>query len=112
MKKFLRNNGLSVAFFVIFLISLVGQIVTGQKEHNEEITEMGGHAVSMMEYLRSRHFLQATFENWESEFLQMGLYLILSMFLYQKGSSESKDPGKQEDVGKPPGASFTSIETC
>ena len=102
MKKFLRNNGLSVAFFVLFLVSLAGQIVTGQKEHNEEVVEMGGQPVGMMEYLKSGHFLQATFENWESEFLQMGLFLILSMFLYQKGSSESKDPDKEEEVDREP----------
>lgn len=103
MKKFLRNNGLSVAFFALFLVSLVGQIITGQKEHNEELAEMGGQTIGMLAYLRSGHFLQATFENWESEFLQMGLFLVLSMFLYQKGSSESKDPDKaEEEVDKKP----------
>lgn len=102
MKKFLRNNGLSVAFFVLFLISLGGQIFTGQKERNEEIAEMGGQPLGIWQYLRSGHFLQATFENWESEFLQMGLFLVLSMFLYQKGSSESKDPDREEEVDRKP----------
>jgi hypothetical protein len=102
MKKFLKNNGLSLAFFILFLLSLVGQIFTGLSEHNQEMTEMGGHAVGLIDYLRSGHFLQATFENWESEFLQMGLFLVLSMFLYQKGSSESKDPDKEEEVDRKP----------
>jgi hypothetical protein len=105
MKKLLRNNGLSIVFFLLFLLSLAGQIVSGLKEHNEESVEMGGRPVGVMEYLRSGHFLQATFENWESEFLQMGLFLILSMFLYQKGSSESKDPDKpEEEVDREPNA--------
>ena len=102
MKKFFRNNGLSIVFFILFLISLAGQIFTGLKEHNEEIAEMGGQPVGLIQYLRTGHFLQSTFENWESEFLQMGLFLVLSMFLYQKGSSESKDPDKAEDVDKEP----------
>ena len=103
MKKFFRNNGLSIVFFTLFVISLVGQVITGMKEHNQEIVEMGGEAIGMAQYLTSGHFLQSTFENWESEFLQMSLFLILSMFLYQKGSSESKDPDKaEEDVDKEP----------
>jgi uncharacterized protein DUF6766 len=102
MKKFLRNNGLSITFFLLFLFSLAGQAVTGLKEHNEQTVEQGGQPVGLSEYLRSGHFLQATFENWESEFLQMALFLILSMFLYQKGSSESKDPDKEEEVDREP----------
>lgn len=102
MKKFLRNNGLSLVFFILFLMSLVGQVLTGFNEHNEEMVDLGGKKLSMIEYLRSGHFLQSTFENWESEFLQMGLFLWLSMFLYQKGSSESKDPDKEEEVDKEP----------
>lgn len=92
MKKFLRNNGLSITFFVLFLISLVGQVVTGLQQHNSEMLEEGGRQLSMAEYFTSGHFLQSTFENWESEFFQMALFVILTMFLYQKGSSESKDP--------------------
>ena len=56
----------------------------------------------MGQYITSGHFLQSTFENWESEFLQMALFLIFTMFLYQKGSSESKDPDKEEEVDREP----------
>ena len=98
----MRNNGLSITFFILFLFSLAGQAVTGLKEHNQETVEEGGHPVSFREYLSSGHFWQATFENWESEFLQMALFLVLSMFLYQKGSSESKDPDKEEEVDREP----------
>ena len=102
MKHFLRNNGLSLTFLILFFLSLWGQVVTGVKEHNQGVVDMGGKPVNVREYVTSGHFLQATFENWESEFLQMALFLILSMFLYQKGSSESKDPDKQEDVDRQP----------
>ena len=102
MKQFFRNNGLSIIFFILFLVSIVAQAVTGLIEHNQEMKEEGGPTVSMIQYLTTGHFLQATFENWESEFLQMALFVTLSMFLYQKGSSESKDPDKEEEVDREP----------
>jgi len=91
-----------LVFLGFFFVTLVGQIITGRNEHNEETVEMGGAPLSTSEYMTSGHFLQSTFENWESEFLQMALFLIGSMFLYQKGSSESKDPDKEEDVDREP----------
>jgi len=102
MKKFLRNNSLSFVFFLLFVISIIGQTVTGFKQHNEEMKDEGGQQVAITEYLSSGHFLQSTFENWESEFLQMALFVILSMFFYQKGSSESKDPEGEEEVDREP----------
>jgi len=102
MKKFLKNNGLSLAFFFLFMISIVGQAITGLKQHNQQMIENGGHPTGMPQYLTSGHFLQSTFENWESEFLQMALFLFLSVFLYQKGSSESKDPDGEEEVDREP----------
>lgn len=102
MKRFFRNNGLSVVMFLLFLFSITGQILSGMKEHNEEMRDEGGKQVSLMQYFSTGHFLQATFENWESEFLQMGLFVVLTIFLYQKGSSESKDPDKEEEVDKEP----------
>lgn len=65
--------------------------------------EMGGKQESLGQYFSSGHFIEATFENWESEFLQMALFVSLTMFLYQKGSSESKDPEKEkEEVDREP----------
>jgi hypothetical protein len=102
MKKLLKNNSLSLVFFILFLLSLGGQAVTGLKQHNQEMEEEGGQQLNMGQYFTSGHFLQSTFENWESEFLQMALFVILTMFLYQKGSSESKDPEKEEEVDREP----------
>lgn len=102
--KWFRNNSLSLVFFLFFFISLIGQSVTGLKEHNEEMVQDGGHPIGMGEYLSSGHFLQATFENWESEFFQMALFVVLTIGLYQKGSSESKDPDKDEEVDREPDA--------
>jgi hypothetical protein len=102
MKKFLRNNSLSLVFFIFFIVALVGQAITGLKEHNEEMQNEGGQMLNMGQYILSGHFLQSTFENWESEFLQMAMFLVFSMFLFQKGSSESKDPDKEEEVDREP----------
>ncbi len=102
VKNVFKNNSLSIVFFLLFIFSLVGQVITGLKEHNQQMQDEGGQVLDMHSYLVSGHFLQSTFENWESEFLQMALFIILSMFLYQKGSSESKDPDKKEEVDREP----------
>ena len=88
MKQFIKNNSLSIVFVLLFLISLAGQVVTGFHEYNKTMTQEGGPTVSLPRYLQSGHFIQATFENWESEFLQMALFVVLTIFLRQKGSSE------------------------
>lgn len=102
MKTFLRNNGLGICFLVLFIGTLFGQIVFGFKEHNKELIEEGSAAIQLSAYLVSGHFLQSTFENWESEFLQMALFVVFTIFLMQKGSSESKDPDKDEEVDRQP----------
>jgi len=102
MGRRLRENGLSLVLFLFFLIFLVGQSVTGHREYNSERREHGQPAVNYAEYLASSHFAEATFENWESEFLQMGVYVLFTVFLFQKGSSESKRIGVKEVVDAEP----------
>src|SRR6476661_4598236 len=87
--SFLFRNGLSIAFFVLMIFSLSGQIYTGWHEHNEFLADYGRRE-ELPEYFKSGHFIQATFEIWESEFFQMALFVILTIFLRQQGSSESK----------------------
>lgn len=88
--SFLKRNALSIVFLVLTVISLSGQIYTGWNDHNDFLANYDRPAISMNTYLISGHFLQATFENWESEFLQMALFVILTIFLKQEGSSESR----------------------
>jgi hypothetical protein len=102
MKKFLYHNGLSIVFVILFLISIVGQFFTGMKELNKDRQEHHLSAVSPGTYFRSGHFIQATFENWESEFLQMALFVLLTISLRQKGSSESKKCDGKEEVDREP----------
>jgi hypothetical protein len=92
MKRFFRNNGLSLVLAACFLGFWCGQAVSGWHVRNDDAVEHGRNVVSFGDYLLSGHFWQATGENWESEFLQMGAYVLLTCFLYQKGSAESKDP--------------------
>ncbi len=84
--------------FGLFFFSLVGQYLTGFEEFNESQREHGQSVVTYIEYFGEGHFIEAVFENWESEFLQMGMYIFLTIFLYQKGSSESKTPDTIEAV--------------
>ena len=97
MKRWLRDNGLSLAMFGLFFLFLGGQSVAGWRHYNEEQAEHGQTKASFSEYLRSGDFLEATFENWESEFFQMAAFLILSAMLVQRGSAESKDPDVEHE---------------
>lgn len=91
MRRVLRENGLSVVVIVAFLaIWAGGQTVAGMRTYNSERRLEGESAVSFGRYLTSAHFGEATFENWESEFLQMGMYVALTVKLRQRGSAESK----------------------
>ncbi|KAA2245842.1 hypothetical protein F0L74_04605 [Chitinophaga agrisoli] len=96
------RNGLTIVFLSLLILALGGQAYTGWQEHNEELTEKGGAAITFLSYLTSNHFLEATFENWESEFLQMAAYVWLTVWLRQKGSAESKDLDKPEEVDREP----------
>ena len=92
MKTFLRENGLTIALSAMFLFSLLGMIWSGHAAYNDELREHGAPAVGLAAYLISGDFVSALFENWESEFLQMSAYVMLTAMLYQRGSSESRDP--------------------
>jgi len=102
MPKWLRNNGLSITMFLLFAISLVGQLYAGHRHHNSDRIEHGRPAVELGEYVRSGHFVEAVFENWESEFLQMAAFVVLTAYLYQKGSPESRHLGGEPDLDKDP----------
>jgi hypothetical protein len=102
MRKLLRNNGLSIAMFLLFAISLVGQMYAGHRTYNSDQVQHGQATVQMSEYLRSGHFIESVFENWESEFLQMAAFVFLTAYLYQKGSPESRKLGGNPDLDKDP----------
>lgn len=93
MKRLWRNNGLTLLFTGLFLAVLfAGQLPLGHVVYNETRTEHGLPPLSLGEYVLSGHFLEATMENWESEFLQMFAFVLATALLFQKGSAESRDP--------------------
>lgn len=92
MHGFLRNNSLTVVLFLLFALSLAGEAVAGWLAHGSELTQHGRGTIAFLDYLSTGHFISGTFENWESEFLQMALYVLLTAMLVQKGSPESRNP--------------------
>jgi hypothetical protein len=102
--SFLYRNSLSIVVLTFMLIFLSGQFISGMKLFNAERISNGLQKLSAIEYSKSGHFISATFENWESEFLQMAFYVFLTIYLRQKGSSESKSLYKKEAVDREPKA--------
>jgi hypothetical protein len=100
--RWLYENSLILVMSVFAIGALAGQTVTGFKVYNEELQELGRSPLPFSSYLTSGHFLEATFENWESEFLQMGMFVLLAVWLRQKGSSESKKLYETEEVDREP----------
>ena len=92
MRRWLRDNGLTVALLSLFAGSFAGQVFAGWPAENAERALHGEAAQGLGDYLISGAFLSAVFENWESEFLQMWAYVMLTAYLFQRGSPESKDP--------------------
>ena len=97
MKRILVENGLSLFFGGLFLVTLAGQSIAGQRSHNEEQRSHGAEPLSWPEYVTSSDFGQAVMENWQSEYLQFTLFIVVTVWLVQKGSNESKG---LEDVGR------------
>lgn len=96
LHRVLRNNGLSIALFLLFAVTLVGQSIAGWCDENIVSAQHDAPRIGYIEYLHSDSFLELTMENWESEFLQLFIYVVFTVFLYQKGSAESKDPDSKE----------------
>jgi hypothetical protein len=93
-----RNHALSTLFGVLFLIALAGQAFTGFASYNEQQVSEGLTEVTLLSYLTSSNFAVDVAENWQSEYLQFALYIFLTIWFVQKGSTESKEPG-QEGLG-------------
>lgn len=107
MKRFLHDNGLTIALMLLFLGAIAGQAVFGWRADAEELRLHHAPPLGFAAYLGSGHFISAVFENWESEFLQMAVYVVLTAVLVQRGSPESRDPdgeGDEEGVSIPAAA--------
>jgi hypothetical protein len=102
MKAIFHKHGLSIVLFGLFMLFQLGLSIVGQRQYNQEQMNHGQPMVDYFGYVLSDAFLETTMENWESEFLQMFAYVVLTACLYQQGSAESKKPGKTEAVDRDP----------
>jgi hypothetical protein len=100
MRKLIRDHSLSLFFLAIFLATLVAQALVGHDLHNQEALSHGGHQMSLWRYVTSSDFGNAVMENWQSEYLQFTLFMLATVWLLQRGSPESKEPGKEGREGE------------
>ncbi|HEU4629281.1 MAG TPA: DUF6766 family protein [Gemmatimonadaceae bacterium] len=102
MRRALHDNGLSLVLGALFLLSIGGQLLTGERSYNAEQRAHGEPTLSLGAYVRTGHFVESVFENWESEFLQMGLLVVLTATLRQRGAPDSKKLHRGEPVDADP----------
>jgi hypothetical protein len=107
MRRFVRENSIGLVFGLLFLIVLVGQAFAGLAQFNQEQLSTGLPPISLARYLTSASFGTDVAENWQSEYLQFFLYIVLTVWLLQRGSPESKSldqPGRESDEDQRVGA--------
>jgi len=100
MRRWLRENSLTLAFTLLLLGALAGQAVSGQAFYNENAQDAGLPTLTLLEYVTSSQFTVDVAENWQSEYLQFLLYILFTVWLLQKGSPESKsldEAGRESD---------------
>ena len=106
LQRFVFENALTIVALAFFVVSMLGLVMAGLSAYNEDQRQHGEATVSVVGYLTSGHFVEAIGENWESAFLQMGVFVLLTRFLYQRGSSESKRIEEAEAVDQDPGEAW------
>ena len=92
MPRVIKENSLTIVLMLLFLGSILGQWFSGWAVENEDLRRHGRETLTLFAYLGDAAFISSVFENWESEFLQMSMYVVLTSILIQRGSSESNDP--------------------
>jgi hypothetical protein len=100
MRRAARENSLALVFLALFLTALVFQAIAGHAAYNAEQASHMEAGVSFWHYVSSSPFAVSVMENWQSEYLQFTLFIVLTVWLFQKGSPESKEldrPGRESD---------------
>jgi hypothetical protein len=102
-RKWLRDNGLSVVFFLLFVVALIAQSISGFLGYSSTLTAMHQPPISFPEYLLTGDFLEGVFSNWQAALLQLGCLILFGAKLKQKGASHSLKPeptsGKEKRRG-------------
>ncbi|TKK89361.1 hypothetical protein FDA94_10580 [Herbidospora galbida] len=109
----IRRNGLSLFFLVVFLLALAGQSIAGLGAYNDDQLGSGGDPVSWAAYVTSADFAVDVAENWQSEYLQFLLFIVVTVWLVQRGSPESKagETGDRVRPGSPEWARAGGLRT-
>lgn len=97
-KSWIYRNSLSLAFMGLFLVCFVLDLLAATSAYNEQGALTHRAPVSVAAYLASSRFWFQTFQTWEAEFMAIGLYVALSIFLRQEGSPESKPVASKNDT--------------
>ena len=95
MRRFVRENGLALAFGGLFLLTLAGQAVAGVADYNQQQATRQLPGIGFWQYVTSSTYAADVTENWQSEYLQFFLYVVATVWLIQKGSPESKEVGEE-----------------
>jgi hypothetical protein len=101
MRRFLRENSLTLFFLALFLAAVVLQAIAGHASFNDDQASHGGAPISFWRYVGSSSYGVSVMENWQSEYLQFTLYILLTVWLVQRGSPESKnveEAGRESDA--------------
>jgi hypothetical protein len=104
--KALKDNGLTIVLMLLFALSVGGHAYFGWRAALDEMADHGRAGEPFLRYISDGQFLSTLFENWESEFLQMAAYVVLTAHLFQRGSAESNDPDDPERANDEPYAGF------
>jgi len=91
VRRFLRENSLSLVFFALFAGALIGDAFAGWKAFNADAVAHSEATIGFWRYVTTSDFGRNVLENWQSEYLQFTLYIFLTVWLLQKGSNESKE---------------------
>jgi len=94
IRRFLKDNSLSIAMFALFAVCLAGHSVASWRLQNQQLTEHGHAAISYWQNLFSSSYLQELSSNWQAAFLQLTSLIVFSVMLYQRGAPHSRDPDK------------------
>ena len=100
--SWIHDRALTLVLMGMFLLTLGGQFVMGFHEYNDSQVAHHQPPIDMPAYAATGHWWEAVFENWESEFLQMAVFVLLTTILVQKGSPESRRPRMRELVDADP----------
>ena len=95
MRRFVQDNGLGLFFGALFLATLVAEAFVGHADFNHGQLAHHGDPISLGRYVTSSDFVSDVLENWQSEYLQFTLFILATVWLIQRGSPESKEPGTQ-----------------